>query len=74
MILKIEKLPSAEPVSQWQQNRVTVFIWMGKKLALPFPVAKWMVAAVGSNGMGVEARSEGTGQRQRLEGRKKRNF
>lgn len=51
-----------------------VFIWMGKKLALPFPVAKWMVAAVGSNGMGVEARSEGTGQRQRLERRKKRNF
>lgn len=52
MLLKREKLPSVALVGQWQQNRVTVFIWMGKKLALPFPVVKLMVAAVGSNGDG----------------------
>lgn len=52
MFLKIEKLPSVELVSQWQQNRVMVFIWMGKKLALPFPVAKLMAAPGGSNGGG----------------------
>ena len=44
----------ADAQASWQrgQNRVTVFIWMGKKLALPFPVVKLMVAAVGSNGDG----------------------
>ena len=52
MYLKIEKVPSVELVSQWQQNRVMVLIWMGKKLALPFPVAKLMAAAGGSNGGG----------------------
>ena len=58
------KLPSVGPLSQWQQNRVTVFIRMGKMLALPFPAAKLMVAAVGINGAGVEAQCEGIGQRQ----------
>ena len=51
-----------------------MFIRMGKELALPLAVAGWMAAAVGSNGVGVEARPEAAGQRPHLEGRKKRNF
>lgn len=45
---------------------------MGKK-ALPFPVVKLMVAMT-SNGEGVEALSEGTGQRQLLEEKKEEKF
>lgn len=48
---------------------------MGKKLALPFPVVKLMVAAMGSNGDGSGRLClGGTGQRQLLEEKKEEKF